>query len=353
MTLIWHSWFATSLDGGPTQAMMLRQNAMMRARWLGNFEDLLRAVTRDPAMLLWLNGVQNSRWSPNENYGREMMELFTLGQGRGYGQRDVHNQARALTGFTFTWTNARGAHAFRYEPELHDGGVKTILGQRGRFDWRDACRLCVEHRSHPSFLIAKLWDYFVADPIPGDVSRALERAYVAGGYEIRPIVEAILRHPLFHDGERMVVPPVVFCAGMLRALDRTVQTDGWAWVGELTGQRLFEPPNVAGWDYASWLDTARWAGRVAAVNEALGDSVLDPGHDRRYPARETPAQAVAAALRHWGHPALGPQTRASLLDFSRAAARSVRAPWERVPDRVIRQNALRVLIPISPEWQTC
>jgi len=94
MTLIWHSWFATSIAASDA-ALMLRQNAMMRARALGNFHDLLVEVTRDPAMLLWLSGTSNNRYSPNENYGREMMELFTLGAGRGYSQADVHAQARA------------------------------------------------------------------------------------------------------------------------------------------------------------------------------------------------------------------------------------------------------------------
>jgi uncharacterized protein (DUF1800 family) len=353
MTLIWHSWFATSIDGGPTQQLMLRQNAMMRAHWLGSFHDLLLQVTRDPAMLLWLNGVDNSKYSPNENYGREMMELFTLGQGRGYGQGDVHDQARALTGFTFDWTDARGPHDFRFDPAYHDDGIKRILGQRGRFDWRDSCRLCVEHVTHPSFMVSKLWGYFVGEPIPGGELRALERAYVEGGFQTRPLVEAILRHPLFYEGPRMVIPPVVFCAGMLRALGQSVQTDAWAWIGVQTGQRLFEPPNVAGWNYASWLDTARWAGRLTAVDYALGDTVLDPNHDRRYPTDEDPEAAVQAALAHWGQPAISTETRRHLLDFSRRASRGLRATWDAVPGRVVRQNALRALIPTSPDWQTC
>ena len=352
MTLIWHSWFATSIDGA-TQKLLLRQNAMMRPRWLGSFHDLFVEVTRDPAMLLWLNGVQNNRYSPNENYGREMMELFTLGQGRGYDQRDVHDQARALTGFTNEWSNALGPHAFRYHPALHDDGVKTILGHRGRFDWRDACRLCVEHATHPPFMVAKLWGFFVAEPPPVADARALERTYVDSGFATRPLVEAILRHPLFYTGGRMVLPPVVFCAGMLRALGRTVQTDDWGWIGQITGQKLFEPPNVAGWDYADWLDTARWAARLTAVGTALGETVLDPAHDRHYPADEDPSQAVRSALAHWGDPALDPSTRAHLLDFSRRAQARMRESWEQVPDRVLRQNALRALLPTTPDWQTC
>jgi uncharacterized protein (DUF1800 family) len=352
MTLIWHSWFATSIDGA-TQKLMLHQNAMMRSHWIGNFLALFLDVTRDPAMLLWLNGVENNKYSPNENYGREMMELFSLGQGRGYGQADVEEQARALTGFTNEWSNAQGPHDFRFDPDLHDDGIKKILGARGRFDWRDSCRLCVEHWSHPAFMVSKLWSYFVAEPIPGDVARRLERSYVESRFETRPLVEAILRHPLFYEGERMVLPPVVFCAGMLRALGHTVQTDAWAWIAELTGQKLFEPPNVAGWNYADWLDTARWAGRLTAVSYALGDDVLDPSKDKSYPADETPTQAVASALAHWGNPSLGSGTERHLLDFGRKVAHSIHATWEQVPDRVSRQNALRTLIPLCPDWQTC
>jgi len=127
MTLVWHSWFATSLDGS-TAKLMLNQNHMMRARALGNFHDLLVEVTRDPAMLMWLSGTSNSKYSPNENYGREVMELFTLGADRGYSQKDVHQQARALTGFTNEWSETRGPYNFRLEPDLHDDGIKHIFG---------------------------------------------------------------------------------------------------------------------------------------------------------------------------------------------------------------------------------
>jgi uncharacterized protein (DUF1800 family) len=350
MTLIWHSWFATSLDAS-TAALMLRQNRMMRARALGNFHELLVQVTQDPAMLLWLSGTDNTKYSPNENYAREVMELFTLGADRGYSQADVQGQARALTGFTNDWSDRSGPTNFRFDPKLHDTGVKKIFGQRGHFGWMDTCRLCVSHRMHPSFVVAKLWGYFIAGPPPAGVARALERAYTASGYEIRPLVEAILRHPRLYHGERMVIPPAVYCAGLLRALGRTITTDAWSWISELTGQRLFRPPNVSGWDYSRWLDTSRWAGRFTAINYALlGTTVSDKAH---YPAHETPGQAVAAALAHWGHPQLSAATRRSLTDFSRRAQRGIKADWEQVAYRILRQNALRGLIPTTPDWQTC
>jgi uncharacterized protein (DUF1800 family) len=351
MTLIWHSWFATSVQAS-TSALILRQNRMMRARALGNFHDLLVDVTKDPAMLLWLSGIANTKYSPNENYGREMMELFTLGADRGYSQHDVHAQARALTGFTNEWSDSRGPYRFRLDPALHDAGVKRIFGHRGRFDYIDSCRLCVEHPEHPSFAVGKLWGYFIAEPPPAHELRALEQTYARSGYEIRPLVEAILRHPLFYDGARMVIPPAVYCAGMLRALGRTITTDSWSWIGEQTGQRLFDPPNVAGWDYSHWLDTSRWSGRFTAVTYALQGTTLDPSKTR-YPAHESPAQAVGTALAHWGDPQLSSATRQNLEAFSHRAQRGIKADWEQVTYRILRQNALRALIPTSPEWQTC
>jgi uncharacterized protein (DUF1800 family) len=351
MTLIWHSWFATSVDGA-TAALMLRQNRMMRARALGNFHDLLVEVTRDPAMLLWLSGTDNTKYSPNENYGREVMELFTLGADRGYTQRDVQEQARALTGFTNHWSDARGPYNFRFDPALHDSGVKRIFGHRGRFTYLDTCRLCVTHRTHPAFMVSKLWDYFVGEPIPGPALQALGRMYVDTGFETRPLVEAILRHPLFYEGARMVIPPAVYCAGLLRAQRRTVQTNAWSWIGELTGQRLFAPPNVAGWDYTHWLDTSRWAGRFTAVNYALEGTTIDP-NSKHYPVKETPSQAVQKALAAWGNPPMSQSAMRALMSFSRDAQRLIRADWEQVAYRILRQNALRALIPTTPDWQTC
>jgi uncharacterized protein (DUF1800 family) len=351
MTLIWHSWFATSIDGA-TAALMLRQNRMMRARALGNFRDLLVEVTRDPAMLLWLSGTENNKYSPNENYGREVMELFTLGADRGYTQHDVHQQARALTGFTNKWSDTRGPYDFRFDPELHDTGVKKVFGQRGRFNYLDTCRLCVTHHTHPSFMVGKLWGYFIADPIPPGVLRALERTYVHTGFDVRPLMEAILRHPLFYEGARMVIPPVVYCAGLLRASGNTVQTNAWAWLGEETGQRLFAPPNVAGWDYAHWLDTSRWSARFQAVNYALEKSTIDPG-SKTYDIHENASQALARALAFWGNPELSATTKDELRAFSRRAQKRITAEWEQRPYRVMRQNALRALIATTPDWQTC
>ena len=148
MTLVWHDWFATSNGQVGSQRLMLKQNALFRRRALGSFRDLLLDVTHDPAMLIFLSGVENTKDAPNENYGRELMELFTLGAGRGYTERDVREQARALTGWDSDWKDGVGQTNFRFLSKRHDDGVKTIFGKKGRFDWRDSCHLCLEHPSH-------------------------------------------------------------------------------------------------------------------------------------------------------------------------------------------------------------
>ena len=153
MTLIWHSWFATSEETSNAQ-LMIRQNWMMRSHALGSFHRLLLDVTKDPAMLLWLNGSSNNKYDPNENYGREMLELFTLGADRGYNQDDVHQNARALTGWANKWSPEGGPTDFHFDPKLHDDGVKRIFGQRGRFTWVDSCRLAVHHLS-PSVVLRR------------------------------------------------------------------------------------------------------------------------------------------------------------------------------------------------------
>jgi hypothetical protein len=164
-------------------------------------------------MIVWLNLNENSRWNPNENYARELMELFTLGADRGaYTEQDVRNLARALTGFDFEWSDELGMYDFRYVPERHDTGSKTIFGHTGAFTWEQGVAMCVHHPMHPSFFVNKLWSYFIATP-PSDSDRqALESLYASGGYQVRPVLEAILLHPDFHAGARMVKPPVVFVA---------------------------------------------------------------------------------------------------------------------------------------------
>jgi uncharacterized protein (DUF1800 family) len=352
MTLIWHDWFATSIDGVGNQRLMLRQNQLFRSAGMGSFPDLLRRVTANPAMLLWLNGVDNHKGSPNENYARELMELFTLGADRGaYTEDDVREQARALTGWRYDWRKGKGQVNFRFDKRLHDGGVKTVFGKSGRFDWRDSVQLCVSNPKHASFFVLKLWSYFIPTPPSARTQRALERLYVSSGHEIKPVVSAILMHPQLYTGPRMVKSPIVYTAGLMRRLGRRVDTISYVWLNDLAGQRLFAPPNVAGWDEARWFDTARFRGRWLTAREILEKSAIDPNKKRHQKVAPTAKAIVKDALEHWHNPKLGPETMAALNDFAERAMALADEDWKRTTYPLLAANAARALIAASPEMQ--
>jgi uncharacterized protein (DUF1800 family) len=352
MTLVWHDWFATSNDGVGQQSLMLQQNELFRRSALGSFDQLAHDVTQDPAMIVWLNLNENSRWNPNENYARELMELFTLGADRGaYTEQDVRQLARALTGFDFEWSDELGMYDFRYVPGRHDDGSKSIFGQTGPFTWEQGVAMCIRHPLHPSFFVNKLWGYFIPTP-PSDSDRqALELLYVSSGYQVRPVLEAILLHPELHAGPRMVKPPVVFLAGVLRLLRRGIDGEYWIWYSEGAGQRLFYPPDVSGWDDSRWLDTSTIRGRFDVVSRALADHVLDGDAVDDYDETETPEAAVAAARAWTGDPSLTSETVGLLTAFA-ADALAGAGGWQLSTYRGLRQNALRQLILASPDCQT-
>ncbi len=349
MALVFHDWFATSIDGVSKPQQMIDQSNLFRSACFGSFLDLFKAVTVDPAMLQWLNGAENRKGAPNENYGREMMELFSLGADRGaYSEDDIREQARALTGWRYDWSGEQGAYNFRFDPKLHDTGNKTVFGQTGNWNWEDAPRLCVENPLHPSFFVAKLWSYFVPQPPAASVADGLMNTYRGSGWQIRPVLETVLMSPDLYEGPAMVKPPVVQLAGMLRALGRYIDTDAWTWLCEPAGQVLFRPPNVSGWDDTRWLDTSRMRARWNIVDYALDEISVDAWNGT-YSTTETADEALARAVASWSSPALRPEHRAELLDFANRAEKTVAAGWQRGPYRAMRQNALLQLIGISPD----
>ena len=349
MTLVWHDWFATSLAGVGSQKLMLNQNKLLRRLSLGSFDSILREITKDPAMLIWLSGTENTRWSPNENYARELMELFTLGAGRGYTERDVREQARALTGFDNDWKRGPGHVNFRFDRKRHDEGGKRVFGKSGPFDWQDAVQLCLKHPQHPSFFVDKLWRYFVPTTPDAPTRRSLESLY-RKDFQIRPVIEAILLHPALHAGPRMVKPPAVYTAGLLRAIGRGVDTQAWSWLSSMSGQRLFMPPNVSGWDDERWLDTATFRGRWEVAYHVSRPFSLTEKQAAALPSE--PQALVDGALTFWGSPTLRPETRAALVGFATKAMGDADANWKRRSYRFLVANGLRQLIAVSPDLQT-
>jgi uncharacterized protein (DUF1800 family) len=316
---------------------MLNQNELFRGNALGSFSDLLTNVTQDPAMLVWLNGNQNVKQKPNENYGREMMELFTLGANRGaYTETDVREQARALTGWRGSVVN-RQPTAFTFDPTRHDTGTKTIFGKAGNYAWQDSCQLCLQHPLHPSYFVTKLWSYFVPT-VPSDATVKGLASIYTGKYLVRPVVEAILAHPDFYNGPRMVKPPVVLNAGLLRMRGRYIDTSTWWSLSAQAGQQLFYPPDVGGWDDTRWLDTATFRARwfIAAVVQGA-DTPTDTPTD--------PAQIVQRAIQFWGNPTVTPTTQGLLASFAHAQLKRNARPGDV-------ETALRRLVASAPDLQT-
>jgi uncharacterized protein (DUF1800 family) len=261
---------------------MQRQNDLLRAHALGRFPALLEAVGRDPAMLIWLDSTANRKAHPNENYAREVMELFTLGRGH-YTERDVQEAARAFTG----WFVQGGR--FREIAAQHDGGEKTILGRTGRFDGDDIPAIVLDQPACAEFLCTKLVRAFVTeiDPVTPELVRPLAAELRASGYEIRVLLATILRSALFHDPairRRRVKSPVEHAIGTLRALEivkPTVQAEALAQACARMGQALYAPPSVAGWDGGTaWANSATMLNRTNLILGLLSDE--DAGLGRRF-----------------------------------------------------------------------
>ena len=187
MTLFWHNHFTSSVQKVRYVPAMYWQNALFRREALGNFATLLREVTRDPAMLIYLDGVRSVARQPNENFARELLELFTLGEGR-YSEADIKNAARAFTG----WTIDRETGRFHFNAQFHDDGEKTFLGQTGRFSGDDVVRILLNHPRTAETIVEKLWREFVSlKPDPSEVKR-LAASFRNGGYEMKPLMRAML-----------------------------------------------------------------------------------------------------------------------------------------------------------------
>jgi uncharacterized protein (DUF1800 family) len=353
MALIFHDWFATSNEGVSQQQQMLDQYGTIKSHANGKFDRLLISLARDPAMLQWLDGGNSSKWSPNENFAREMMELFTLGADRGaYTEQDIREAAKALTGWSYDWDDDQGAINFRFEPDRHDAGQKRIFGRHGNWNWNDACRLCCEHPLHASFFVGKLWSYFVPTPPSAGTRRALIGKYLNGGRRIRPVVEAILMHPDFYRGPTMVKPPVVYAASLMRSMKLTIKTEAWTWLCSSAGQQLFYPPNVSGWDDERWLDTSTTRARWLMVTTALGDRHHDAWNEQRpYRNDESTREAVNRALASFGWPPLRSEHQEELISLSNRVAGRANQDWQKGPYRALRQNALLQLIAVSPDMQ--
>ncbi|MFD2415977.1 DUF1800 domain-containing protein [Amycolatopsis pigmentata] len=265
LTWFWHGHFATSEQKVRSPQLMLTQNQTLRDLGMGSFTRLAQAMIVDPALLLWLDGNSNKAGKPNENLAREFMELFALGVGH-YGENDVREAARALTG----WTATRGDTTAHLMPRRHDDAAKQILGRTADFDARSFVDLVLDRPESAPFVAGRIWFRLVSPtPPPADVLGRLVAAY-GPGRDIPSLLSAIAGEPLFRDSATSLVKqPVEWLAGLMRALGvRPGSLDAKTKTQLLTGLRgmgqvPFEPPSVGGWAAGgAWLTTSAGLARL-------------------------------------------------------------------------------------------
>lgn len=268
ITLFWHGHFATGADKVNDIELMVQQNKLLREHALGDFRKMVHEVSKDPAMLLYLDSASNRKTHPNENYARELMELFCLGEGN-YTEQDVQQLARCFTG----WEIRR--KSFRFNPYQHDSGLKTLLDRQGIESGEEAIDAVLAHRSMPTFIAGKLVRFFVCDepnPTP-EFLEPLAEVFRKSDFTIEPLVRTILSSKLMLSDwsvGKKVRSPIDFMVESIRSLQVTTNLDRLAKGLDGIGQALFNPPNVKGWDGGrAWINSSTLIGRSNLIVDLL------------------------------------------------------------------------------------
>lgn len=255
MTLFWHNHFATSNAKVQHVGRMYRQNQLIRTHALKRFGPMLHAISEDPAMMVWLDTVSNRKKTPNENYARELMELFSLGIDQ-YTEQDIREAARAFAGWGIK------NDAFHVYQEDIDSDSKKVFGKAGSFDGHHIVDMCLDKKACASFLSRKLFKHFMSDTlVPDDaLIQPLAERFYKSQYDIADLVGVMLSSNLFFSPDcyrAKIKSPVEFGLGVIHLLEGRVDTIQFAEMLDPLGQRLFAPPSVKGWDGgAQWLNSS-------------------------------------------------------------------------------------------------
>lgn len=346
LTLFWHGHFATSAQKVQAAYPMLAQHFTLREAGLGVWTDLVEAVAKDPAMLIYLDNARSTRRSPNENFARELMELFTLGEGH-YSEDDVRNAARAFTG----WSIHPREWRFEDRPNQHDGGRKVFLGTQGRLNGGDVIRTLTALPRAREFLLERLWGFFVNDTPDPRLLRQLLLSFQNRDPQIEEILRGIFLHPSFYEPAArrvQIKSPVQLIASLHLALSAEPQTPAaMVRASRQLGQSLFAPPSVKGWDGGpAWITASTLAQRYSLAETfvrhrgVLSLSKLFP---------EMPADRVAAReqlFERFYQDALRPEDQARI--DADLAQRPPPADWSR-------EDAIAVVLRLvqSPQFQLC
>ncbi|MGZ5099852.1 MAG: DUF1800 domain-containing protein [Usitatibacter sp.] len=272
MTLFWHNHFATSQQKVRANQLMYRQNVLLRREALGNFATLLHVVAKDPAMLVYLDNAGSRRQAPNENFAREVMELFTLGEGH-YGEKDVKEAARAFTG----WSIDRDSGEYRYRPFFHDGGEKTVLGKTGSFDGDEVIDILLARPETAQFIAAKAWREFVSPTPDAPEVRRWAAVFRDSRYEVKPLLRAVFTSDAFWSADNrasLIKSPVDLVIGTMRTFDiRPFDLRAAVFACAALGQNPFSPPNVKGWPGGqAWINSSTLLGRKQLMDRMFRGS---------------------------------------------------------------------------------
>ena len=255
MTLFWHDHFATSSQKVKQAVWMVRQNELFRSHAFGSFRDLTQAILLDPAMSLYLDNQGTKKEMPNENFPRELMELFTLGEGH-YTEQDIREAARAFTGYQLSVI--KGQVTFR--PRQWDSSDKTIFGKTAPFTGKEVIDLIFTKKQAARLMAKKLWEFFVSENPAATIVESLATRFQQHDFQVGPLLREIFLSQEFYTEKSMrtqIKAPVQFLLALLKQLEITEPPSDFAiTAGNQLGQVLFAPPNVAGWDWGqAWINT--------------------------------------------------------------------------------------------------
>ena len=353
MVLFWHGLFCSGFREVREAEFMYRQNELFRSEALGNYKKLTHAIIKDPAMLRYLDAQQNVKGKPNENLARELMELFTMGEGQGYTEQDIKEVARALTGVAFNPRN--GGYVMRYP--RHDEGEKVIFGKRGRYGPTDVVDLIFTRPQPPQYLARRLWTYFVSpNPSPGDllpITEAIKRHH----FELRPALRMLLSSEAFYAEKEkfaLISSPAEMMVGTVRNLEVTLgdrELRALVQAMDRMGQELMQPPNVRGWPGGEqWITSATLYNRYNAcailVTGTNRDSAV-PDLRKLFPQVKEPVEPetlVDLAVSRFLQRPLHPEKKKALIE---TLGEEKIAPGVRPPVRQGRRGPMANASPLN------
>ena len=280
MTFCWHGHFATGIQKVKMPPPLFKQLDLLHQNAIGNFRELLHGISRDPAMLRYLDNLQNRKGKPNENFARELMELFTLGTGN-YTEKDVKEAARAFTGWSSDPFN------FKIRKRQHDYGMKTFLGHTGRFDGEDVVNIILDQPACAVFITKKLLDFFSFNNLSEEEIQSFADNFRDNDYELKPLLEKIFLHEKFYSQNvigSQIKSPVQLVVGTARTLGIKIENpEFFLYILNMMGQVPYQPPNVKGRPGGrTWINTSRLLTRFTfaeIISQGKIPSEIDPRSD--------------------------------------------------------------------------